>query len=236
MTELKKNNAKRLELVKELLEQYEAERKTLICERRVTFEYIMHDRYERYLKNERLSHIGIMPNRWYSCAHIINCIDIRVKQLDIIIKDLKNEIGSTSDVKYRDLKERLRVQELTFQQYRKIYEKLSRLDMQFKKTCIKNPDIAELLGVTIGEIHEARYFINKLRPHLKKIGDEVTQIEEDIEAFKAEQFALGNIKMPRSCFDSYDICENLYDLESQQDTNIHWCVDHVMNGSLFHLL
>lgn len=226
-----------LTLAKALLDEYIRERKMLVHERKVTFDYIaLYDRYERFFRNNRLEHIGIKPNRWYSCAKIINAINERIETLDAIMSNLRNELGENDDIKLRDLKENLKTAKITLENYQRVYKKFSEFDMQFKNAHIKSANMAKALDVNVNEVHEARYFMDKMKPLLKKSMEDVERCEEELSSFKAELYALGKAPMFHTCYDSADNYENMRELEERQDEVVSEYIRQISSGCLFRVL
>ena len=226
-----------LTLAKALLDEYVRERKMLVHERKVTFDYIaLYDRYERFLRNNRLEHIGIKPNRWYSCSKIINAINERIKTLDVIMSNLRNELGENDDIKLRELKENLKSAKITLENYQRVYKRFSEFDMEFKNTHVKSASMAKALGVNPNEVHEARYFMDKMKPLLKKAMEEVEKCEEELSSFKAELYALGKAPMLHTCYDASDNYENMQYLEERHDEIVNEYIHHVSSGYIFRVL
>lgn len=226
----------RYEVTKKMLEGCLEERKMLVRERKISFEYIaVFDRYERYLRNDRLKHIGIEKNKWYSCSFFINKINERVKLLDQEISVLKKDLGSNDVLIGKDLKDRIRIAEATLESYENFYKKLVEFDIQDKKSALTNSKMAEFLGVPVNEKHEARYFMDKLKPHIREARKTLEDAKDNYACFRAEQYALGNSQIISSIYDPSSFMDVVMDLEEERDNYLAHCIASVMSGNLIHI-
>ena len=152
------------------------------------------------------------------------------------MSNLRNELGENDDIKLRELKENLKSAKITLENYQRVYKRFSEFDMEFKNTHVKSASMAKALGVNPNEVHEARYFMDKMKPLLKKAMEEVEKCEEELSSFKAELYALGKAPMLHTCYDASDNYENMQYLEERHDEIVNEYIHHVSSGYIFRVL